>query len=530
MRTLRALDLYSGIGGWRLGLKLAGIDTIASCEYWLPAIITQNKNFETSDQPIDIRSMQLSYVDRSANLVVGSPPCTQFSSSNRGGKGDISDGLIDIAKFLEIVEYVKPIYWAMENVPRVAGILEFELDYGSLQRFRHLVKTIEIFDFSEFGLPQRRRRMIAGDYPVDVFRSYMKGKESPTLGLVLKNLRSRGNVRDPNYDLTIHRTQLTDQNYEQALTDEQERINRANKEFHPVYNVMNYPDRIDRASRTITATCTKVSRESLIVRRLRGGVRRLTVRERATLQGFPITYQFYGSSYSNRIKMIGNAVPPLLTYYLGCSMLNTSVADANLRTNIKYSLNITDEAAEIFSPKLERASYPAGRRFRFAIPNLRFGSGVRFELCNNHLGNSKDWRIKYFYGVPDDIREIRLGKVLLRKTLNFLKSPHVEASLSNGMKNIIQLSGDEMQSAWSHRTNSISPLEILDNLGDIAMNLHELFGLSSDREARLKFIIQEHNYGKTHGGNHLSLKRYNANIDWLLCGFLIGSWYNSKSR
>ena len=48
----------------------------------------------------------------------------QICHSNRGGSGDIADGLKDMAAFLEVVRVIKPKFWAMENVPRVKNILE----------------------------------------------------------------------------------------------------------------------------------------------------------------------------------------------------------------------------------------------------------------------------------------------------------------------------------------------------------------------------------------------------------------------
>lgn len=35
--ALRAIDLYSGVGGWSLGMRLAGINVVASYERWGPA-------------------------------------------------------------------------------------------------------------------------------------------------------------------------------------------------------------------------------------------------------------------------------------------------------------------------------------------------------------------------------------------------------------------------------------------------------------------------------------------------------------
>ena len=44
---MRAIDLYAGIGGWSLGLKLAGIEVVKSYEWWQPAIDTHNGNHQT---------------------------------------------------------------------------------------------------------------------------------------------------------------------------------------------------------------------------------------------------------------------------------------------------------------------------------------------------------------------------------------------------------------------------------------------------------------------------------------------------
>src|SRR5690606_1176326 len=138
-----------------------GIQNIASYEWWKEANNTHNLNFGTSHKEVNIRELKIPEDIQSLkniDFIVGSPPCTQFSFSNRGGNGDIMDGLIDIHKFLEIVEYLRTKYWAMENIPRVAGIIKEELkEGGKLNKFKNLFSTIEIVDASEYGLPQRRK-------------------------------------------------------------------------------------------------------------------------------------------------------------------------------------------------------------------------------------------------------------------------------------------------------------------------------------------------------------------------------------
>jgi len=104
----KAIDLYSGVGGWTLGLQLAGVKVVASYERWGPAIETHEANFDSEVFKQDIRSLNLDSLPQNIDFVVGSPPCTNFSYSNRGGSGDIADGLKDMAAFLEVVRAVKP--------------------------------------------------------------------------------------------------------------------------------------------------------------------------------------------------------------------------------------------------------------------------------------------------------------------------------------------------------------------------------------------------------------------------------------
>ena len=369
-KKLKAIDLYSGIGGWTLGLKMAGIQIVNSYEWWSVANETHNNNFGTNTPETDIRRLELSDLPDGINIVVGSPPCTQFSFSNRGGKGDIADGLKDIEKFLKIVEHYKSKgtlkYWAMENVPRVSEILKREIKPGGqLNKYAKLINVNKVINSAEYGLPQRRKRMIAGDFPKAYFEEYRNQFTAPTLGQVIESLKSK-TIVDINYETELDKKKLTDHVQEKLLTPEEKRINEAQKKFHTVYNKMNFPDLENTTSRTITATCTRVSRESVIVKAGRGGFRRLTIRERATLQGFPISYQFYGKTYSNRLKMIGNAIPPLLTYFIGSAMLERGLKYVNPRTKLKFHHKLPLVKHMNVKPERNAKKYSkkAGRRRR----------------------------------------------------------------------------------------------------------------------------------------------------------------------
>ncbi|MGH6978013.1 MAG: DNA cytosine methyltransferase, partial [Brevundimonas sp.] len=283
MEQVRAIDLYAGIGGWSLGLRLAGVDVVASYEWWQPAVDTHNGNHGGDLQVTDVRKLRLEDLPADIQLVVGSPPCTEFSYSNRGGSGDLAEGLKDLVRFFEVVDHLKPRWWAMENVPRVADFMRagFATPDHELYRFRHLDPLIEVVDFSEYGAAQARKRCIVSNIPMALIDAYRPKLVRRSLGDVIEALNGDGKtVTDPIWGGTLPKAQLTEMQAETPLAGEELRMNRDAKVYHAVYNNMAFPDRLDEPSRTVTATCTRVSRESIVIEApdRPGQFRRLTVR------------------------------------------------------------------------------------------------------------------------------------------------------------------------------------------------------------------------------------------------------------
>ncbi len=471
-RRLRAIDLYSGVGGWSLGLHLSGIDVVASYDCWGAANETNFKNNGHQAQTIDIRRLELADLPKDIDVVVGSPPCTQFSYSNRGGLGDISDGLRDIVKFLDIVDHLNPRIWAMENVPRIARIMETELKPGGkLRRFKHLDAKLLVVNMEEFGLPQRRRRCIVGNFDSQLLLSYRGGLPARTLGDVIRALGADP-VIDPLYGIKIPRKDLRDQIIEAPLDAEEERINRAGKVAHPVYNSMSFPDPLNRSVRTITATCTRVCRESIIIEHAgKGGkLRRLTVRERASLQGFPVTYQFYCSSFSQKIRMVGNAIPPLFTYYLGHAFRGTAPETVPVLPSVGSKLKSPNPQSFDSLPSKAGTIYVEQRTFRFAIPSLRLKSGVRFELTNDFSIGNPGWRVAFYFGTSKAIQTLELNEALFsyiaRRMPKSIYSK-VANELSILSDSIAQADIENLQRVWSRRGPGLTrPFMILDELDE----------------------------------------------------------------
>src|SRR6266850_1908935 len=168
-RRLMAIDLFSGCGGLTLGLKLAGFRVAAAVEMSKLAVETYRENHpEVLVWQKDIRSVraseimcQISLKPGELDLLAGCPPCQGFSSLRtlNGGRRVLDPRNDLILQFLRFVRVLKPKAVMMENVP---GLIR-------TRRFRHLADRLRrmgyayncgVLDAADYGVPQRRRRMI----------------------------------------------------------------------------------------------------------------------------------------------------------------------------------------------------------------------------------------------------------------------------------------------------------------------------------------------------------------------------------
>ncbi|WP_019169898.1 DNA cytosine methyltransferase [Pseudaminobacter salicylatoxidans] len=338
-------------------------------------------------------------------------------------------------------------------------------------------------------------------------------------------------IVDPFYGLELKRAELIDHVEEDLLNEEEVRINRANKITHTVYNSMPFPDPLDRTVRTITATCTRVSRESIVIAvpGQADAYRRLTLRERACLQGFPITFQFYGANYGQKLRMIGNAVPPAFTYIMGQVLQDKPAGEAPSLREAARSLRRPKPIPAETPPDRAGARYPANRTFKFAIPSLQLKSGVRFELANDCSGEVVRWKVAFYFGTSKAIHSITLNETVANRlrvgatpALNDAVSPHLEqvsrfvetADISN------------MQSVWAHQgPGGTRAFMLLDKLDEIGSKLANTIAVHADEAPRLVEAIIKHQYGAA-AETLPGLAKLARNAPTILAGLLVGSTVN----
>ena len=136
------IDIFCGAGGFSEGFRQQGFDIILGIDHWLPAVKTFNHNFDLNCSVKNVLDFETS-IEEIENLpdtdvIIGSPPCVTFSSSNISGKADKALGIKLTLLFLKIVAIKKwkkdtiLKAWFMENVPSSIKHLGDEFTFDEL--------------------------------------------------------------------------------------------------------------------------------------------------------------------------------------------------------------------------------------------------------------------------------------------------------------------------------------------------------------------------------------------------------------
>jgi DNA (cytosine-5)-methyltransferase 1 len=483
-RPLTVGDLFCGAGGFSEGFRQAGLVTKWAVELWKPATLTYQKSHpETTIFPRDILDLPdriLTPVD----VIIGSPPCTQFSPANRGGNGDKSLGLSLAHCFFEIVSRLKPKYWILENVPALRFSLAKELEAGRVKTRKGelLIPRVSILNAAEFGVPQKRRRLFLGNFPAALPANSPVGHKRLTLGDVIQALPdptqkppSSGFVHDPNYPgLKFPVLNLRDhfEDTRWKLRPENIELARVAKEEHRWLGKMLFPDDRGKPSRTITGSHSTTSRSSIIFRyrnRGRNPFRTLTLREAATIQGFPVSYQFWHDSFGGKDHLVGNAVPPPVARGLAAAILR----EQGLPVPKTPLLFVSKEIPPPIAVAKGRANrFGPNRRFRLPVP-----IDVRHE-CRVELDNAgrvptaspiptgtqaKVWVTRLYLGYAKEYLCFEVSSEKVKDVLSGLGSDGLgEHDLRNRITRLVleaHLSFDELlpsgtalQARWTERS------------------------------------------------------------------------------
>lgn len=415
--ALTVIDLFCGAGGFSEGFRQAGFKIIWGIDKWQPAVDTHKENHPNCETICDdiIRISRLPDVAfhsivPDSDVIIGSPPCTFFSNSNRSGNGNKSKGKELIKAFLRIVARKKYRrnsilkYWILENVPKARKHIKKNYNASDLGLDRKFVlqvksKSSQEYNAKYFGVPSNRIRYFCGDFPVP--KTVIDRDEDlillqhilDSLGAPKEKLRQT--IADPIYSLELNGAEVTDHHYLQQLSESETRTIFRLKQDKGYMGKMSIPENTGKPARTIMATMSFTSRECLVFGNDRNDLRAPTIREVASLMSFPIDYRFYGNSLGIKYKLVGNAVPPKMSFAFASAILS----DQNLNQLEKYTpikhqsrINFKNLNLDEFAVKVEKRK-KQNARFKYHIPHFKYDT-YRVELTNRQ-SKFDEFKIKW---------------------------------------------------------------------------------------------------------------------------------------
>jgi site-specific DNA-cytosine methylase len=365
---ITVLDLFCGAGGFSEGFHQAGFNVVVGIDNWEPACQTFKINSLGESLKIDLLKCDIEKIvelKKSLNekygeidIIVGSPPCTEFSIAKNGGKGNIEKGMLLVRRYLLFIAIFKPKFWVMENTIRLESVLNKEcsgskekgwtISYEKIgipkNRFEELglegesliIPRAGFFLASDFGTHQNRKRFIAGKFPIERMEEQKINGSDTSLGMLIEQLEQAiknspdGYIIDPNYPYhKVKYDKIRDYFYDASLHPLYWESIRHFKRRHIQYGQMKLPEELSAPSRTVLAVNFPVSREALLFKtdeaimyhgKLRKIFRQPKVREIACIQGFPLDFQLAANPIDDRYRLVGNAVPCQLSFAIAKSI------------------------------------------------------------------------------------------------------------------------------------------------------------------------------------------------------------------
>lgn len=345
VNMLKAVDFFCSGGGMSYGMQqagikiLAGIDFDNSCEETYKSNIIEAKFIHADIFDLEEKKLEkeLSLKKNDKNLVlIGCSPCQFWSIINTDrNKSEKSKDLLK--EFRRFVEYFKPGYVVVENVP---GVLRRKAESG-LEDFIEWLKENKykvhfgVHQVGDYGVPQHRRRftLIANGVNNVELEPVRSNSKPQTVRDVLGVKNGFAKVKAGHQDnspfmhtvaglkeINIKRLSLTQKNggTRLAYADNPELAPNCHKNdkenFKDTYGRMWW----DRPSPTITTKFFSISNGRFAHPEEN---RAISLREGAVLQSFPKNFIFKTASIANTARMIGNAVPPKYASAIGKAII-----------------------------------------------------------------------------------------------------------------------------------------------------------------------------------------------------------------
>lgn len=303
------IDLFAGIGGFRLALQNLGGKCIFTSEWDKYSKQTYEANFGEIPFGDITKAKTKSYIPDNFDVLCAGFPCQAFSIAGRRGGFEDTRGTLffDVA---EIIKKKQPKAIFLENVKglrnhdkgktlaTILNVLREDLNY--------YVPEPQILNAKEFGVPQNRERIFIVGFRKDLGIEDFQYPEPTDKSATLEDILEKNEVSVKYYLSTTYLETL-----KKHRARHESKGNGFGYEIIPNDGTANavvcggmgrernllYDDRLTNF-KPVTKISGKVNRE---------GIRKMTPREWARLQGFPDTFKIIVSD-AQAYKQFGNSV------------------------------------------------------------------------------------------------------------------------------------------------------------------------------------------------------------------------------
>ncbi len=296
---MKVVSLFSGAGGLDLGFKMAGHEIIWANDLYGDAVETYRRNLGDHIICEDISKIKADDVP-DCDIIIGGFPCQGFSVANtKRHENDERNTLYK--ELIRIIDSKKPKFFLAENVKGLTNLAKgkvFEMILKDFENLGYVVKH-KILNAADYGVPQTRQRVIIVGVRKDIDFEYVYPQ--PTHDKNGENGLPRwvsvgeamSVIPDPDLpnDLPNHEYSKYKLNFNGYI---------GHRELDP-----------DKPAPTVTARGD--NKGGVVILPHPNATRRMSCRELATVQSFPLNYYFFGNR-SSVYRQIGNAVPPLLGF------------------------------------------------------------------------------------------------------------------------------------------------------------------------------------------------------------------------
>ena len=296
---MKVVSLFSGAGGLDLGFKMAGHEIIWANDIYEDAVKTYRHNLGNHICCKDIKEISTNSIP-DCDIVIGGFPCQGFSVANV--KRNESDERNELYKqLIRVIKAKKPKFFLAENVKGLTQMAKGNVLKIILSDFTSLgyVVKYKVLNAADYGVPQTRERVIIVGVRSDIQFDYIYPQPTHNkngdnglpkwIGVAdaLSSIPDPDLPNDlPNHEYSKYKLQFNGYLGHRALDPE-------------------------KPAPTVTARGD--DKGGVVILPHPNATRRMSCRELATVQGFPLEYEFYGTR-SSVYRQIGNAVPPLLGF------------------------------------------------------------------------------------------------------------------------------------------------------------------------------------------------------------------------